>query len=149
MRDGKLHILVIDSQGGRIGAQLTEAAKRVAPAALVTAVGTNSIATSAMLRAGADAAATGENSVLVACRTADIIAGPVGIVIADAMLGEVTPAMAVAVGQSAAQKILLPVNRCNNVVVGVEPLSVTELIDRAAELLRAAVKGLDRSCEMR
>jgi dihydrodipicolinate reductase len=143
MRDGKMHILVIDGQGGRMGAQMVEMAKRTAPAALVTAVGTNSIATAAMLRAGADAAATGENAVIVTCRTADVIVGPIGIVIADAMLGEVTPAMAVAVGQSTAEKLLLPVNHCNNLVVGAAGMTFAELISQAATLLRAQVDRLD------
>ena len=147
MRDGTMHILVIDGQGGRMGAQLVEMAKRAAPAAQITAVGTNSSATMSMLRAGADAAATGENAVCVACRTADIIIGPIGIVIADAMLGEVTPRMAAAVGQSEARKLLLPVNRCNNTVVGVEALSVTELIDRTGELLCAVLKDLDKNSD--
>ena len=147
MRDGTMHILVIDGQGGRMGAQLVEMAKRAAPAAQITAVGTNSSATMSMLRAGADAAATGEHAVCVACRTADIIIGPIGIVIADAMLGEVTPRMAAAVGQSEARKLLLPVNRCNNTVVGVEELSVTELIDRTGELLCAVLKDLDKNSD--
>ena len=113
--------------------------ERVKAAALpceITAVGTNAIATAAMLKAGADQGATGENPVLVACRTADIIAGPIGILSADSLLGEITPAMAVAVGQSSAKKVLLPVNQCSNLVVGVPGLTVKELMDKAVELLR-------------
>ena len=103
-----IQILIIDAQGGGVGRQLVSAVRQALPDAAVTAVGTNSAATSAMLKAGPHRAATGENAVVVACRTADIIVGPLGIVIADAMLGEVTPAMAAAVGQSRAKRVLIP-----------------------------------------
>ena len=94
------------------------------------------MATAAMLRAGADQAATGENAVLVACRKADVIIGPIGIVIADSMLGEITPAMAAAVGKSPARRFLLPVNQCDNLVVGAADLSMADKVREAAELLR-------------
>jgi hypothetical protein len=100
------------------------------------AVGTNAIATAAMIKAGAKAGATGENPVLVACRTADVIVGPIGILAADSLMGEITPAMAVAVGQSSAKKLLLPVNHCNNIVAGVKDLPLSKLMDEAVELLR-------------
>ncbi len=126
-----MQILVIDAQGGGIGKQLISAIRSEFKAAEITAVGTNSFATQAMLKAGADVGATGENPVLVSCRTADLIIGPVGIVIADAMHGEITPAMAAAVGQSRAKKILIPVNQCDNIVVGVPDLSLRKMIDQA------------------
>ena len=94
-------ILVMDAQGGGIGKQVVTAVRTRFPDVTITAVGTNAAATTAMLRAGADEGATGENAAVVCCRRADVIIGPVGIVIADALLGEVTPRMAVAVGQSA------------------------------------------------
>ena len=100
-----MNILVIDAQGGGIGRQLVAAVKEALPQARLTAVGTNTLATSAMLKAGADAAATGENAVVVNCKKADVIVGPIGIVIADSLLGEVTPAMACAVAQSRAKRI--------------------------------------------
>lgn len=131
-----MRILIIDGQGGGLGRQLVTAVKENAPEAEVLAVGTNSTATGAMLRAGADQAATGENAVLVACRRADVIIGPIGIVIADSMLGEITPAMAAAVGQSQARRILLPVNQCDNLVVGAADLSMADKVREAAELLR-------------
>ena len=99
------------------------------------AVGTNSAATNAMLKAGADQAATGENSVVVASARADVIMGPVGIVIADSMLGEITPRMAVAVGQSSAKRILIPVNLCDNIVVGVSDASMGKNVQNAIEAL--------------
>lgn len=131
-----MNILIIDAQGGGIGKQLVAAIKQSIPGAVITAVGTNSAATSAMLKAGADHAATGENAVIVGCRKADIIVGPIGIVIADSLLGEVTPAMALAVGQSTVKRILIPVNLCNNIVVGVPELGVGRLIQNAVEEIR-------------
>ena len=121
-------ILVIDAQGSGIGKQLVTAIKQNIPAAYVIAVGTNTVATTAMLKAGADEAATGENSVIVGSRRADIIVGPIGIVIADSMLGEVTPKMALAVAQSSATRILIPFNHCDNMIVGVSDLNTGTLI---------------------
>ena len=86
-------VLVIDGQGGGLGRQLVAALAAGCPDAELTAVGTNSLAASAMLRAGASRAATGENAVVVNSRRADVIVGPIGIVIADSLLGEITPAM--------------------------------------------------------
>lgn len=134
-----MNILVIDSQGGGMGRQLVSAVKERLPRAHVTAVGTNSTATAAMLRAGADVAATGENAVVVGCRRADVIVGPIGIVIADSLYGEVTPAMAVAVGQSRARRILIPVNHCENIVAGVAEQSLGSLIESAL----THMKGLE------
>ena len=132
-----MKLVVIDGQSGRMGQVLIERVKAAALTCEIVAVGTNAIATSAMLKAGADAGATGENPVVVNCRDADVIAGPIGILAADSLLGEVTPAMAVAVGQSPARKLLLPVNHCNNVVVGTQSMTLSKLMDEAVELLRA------------
>ena len=129
-------ILIIDGQGGLLGKQLVEAIRKTVPDAEITAVGTNSIATSSMLKAGAHQGATGENTVLVAVRHADIIAGPVGMVIADSLLGEITPAMAAAVGSSDAVKLLLPVNKCSNVVIGAGGKSTSELIEEAVDRIQ-------------
>ena len=134
MTEGKrnndvMNILVIDAQGGGIGKQIVSALKKRYPEQYITAVGTNSLATSAMLKAGADVVATGENPVIVCSRRADVIIGPVGIVIADALLGEITAAMAAAVGQSPAKRILVPVNHCDNYIVGVTDLSMAKLIE--------------------
>ena len=131
-----MKILVIDAQGGGIGRRLVSAIKQERPAAEITAVGTNVAATSAMRKAGADQTATGENAVLVACRKVDVIVGPIGIVIADSMLGEITPAMAAAVGQSDAKRVLIPFNHCDNLIVGVPDLTMSTLLQSAVELLR-------------
>ena len=123
-------------QGGGIGRQLVAAIREELTDVCVTAVGTNSAATLAMLKAGADEAATGENAVVVACRRADIIAGPIGIVIADSLLGEVTPAMALAVEQSRARRILIPFNHCDNRIVGIEDFSTGALIRCAVDEIK-------------
>lgn len=135
--------MIIDGQGGRMGSLLTEKTKNAAiPGAQIYAIGTNSIATAAMLKAGADYGATGENPVLVNSRDADYIIGPLGIMAADSLLGEVTPAMAVAVGQSSAMKILLPVNKCNHHVVGVSSeYSMSELAEQAVRYLLDCIAG--------
>ena len=136
-----MKILVIDAQGGGIGEQLVSAIKENVPNAVVTAVGTNTAATAAMLKAGADNAATGENAVVVNSRRADVIVGPIGIVIADAMLGEITCRMANAVAQSDAKRILIPINHCDNIVVGVEDLNIGKLIQAVInELVQTAQK---------
>ena len=134
-------ILVIDAQGGGIGKQIISALKKSSPQQWITAVGTNNMATAAMLKAGADEAATGENAVIVCARRADLIIGPVGIVIADSMLGEITPRMAAAVGQSDAERLLIPVNHCSNYIVGVPDLSMGQLIEAVAREVRLRMEA--------
>jgi hypothetical protein len=126
-----MQIVIIDGQGGSLGKSLVEAIKKRFEHVQVLAIGTNSLATSAMLRSGADGIATGENPVVVAARNADLIVGPLGIITADALHGEITPTMAVAVAQSKAHKILLPISKCNVSVVGRQDLNLTEMIDLA------------------
>ena len=129
-------ILIIDGQGGGLGRQLVEKCMvSKAPEDTVIAVGTNAIATANMLKASPDEAATGENAIVVCARKADVICGPVGIVIADAMNGEVTPKAARAVGQSGARRILIPVNRCDTTIVGIRA-SMSELAEEAAILIK-------------
>ena len=135
-----MKVVVIDGQSGRMGQLFIERAVAAGLPCEFLAVGANAIATSAMLKAGAKAGATGENPVLVACRTADVIVGPIGILAADSLMGEITPAMAVAVGQSSARKLLLPVNHCNNIVAGTKDLPLSKLMDEAVELLRELCK---------
>ncbi len=132
-----MNILILDAQGGGIGRALVAAVRQSIPAAEITAVGANSAATAAMLKAGAHHAATGENAAIVGCRTADVIAGPIGIVIADSLYGEITPAIAAAVGQSRAKRVLIPVNQCGNLVVGVKDKTLAALVQEAVELIRS------------
>ena len=130
-----MEILVIDGQGGGMGRGLVAEVKKHFPEATVRAVGTNSVATENMRKAGADISATGENAVVVGARRADYILGPIGIVIADALYGEITPAMALAVGQSHAKRILPPVNHCDNMVAGVQDMPMGQMIQTAIEMI--------------
>ena len=138
-----MDILIIDGQGGNLGRQLTKRLKEALPQADVTAVGTNSTATESMLKGGADRAATGENAVVVNARRAQVITGPLGIVIADALLGEVTPAMARAVGSSDAVRVLIPMNRCDTLVAGVAEKPMGELMDDAVGKIVALLRKAD------
>ncbi len=135
-----MKILVIDGKGGKMGRRIVEELCAKYPTAEITAVGTNSTATENMLRGGAENAATGENPVRVATARADIIVGPVGIAIADSLFGEVTPAMALSVAQSDAVRILLPVNRCDSIIVGTEDIPSNELIDKMIKAVDDAVR---------
>lgn len=125
-----MKIVVIDGQGGSIGRAIVEKLVAKGLGDRLTCIGTNSTATAHMLKGGARQGATGENPVKVACRDADYIVGPIGIVMADSMLGEITPEMANAVGASPAHKILIPVNKCVT-VAGVMDMSLNEYIDKA------------------
>ena len=126
-----MKILVIDGQGGKLGSQivgllnnkLVDLNKDIE----LIAIGTNALATETMLKAKPDVVATGENPVVVCAKDADVIIGPIGIVIADSLYGEITPKMAVAVGQSKAKKLLIPINKCNNVIVGINDNSMKEV----------------------
>ena len=136
-----MNILIIDGQGGQLGSQIIKAVISRYPEIDLTAVGTNAAATTAMVKAGAKKAATGENPIIVACRRADVIIGPIGIVIADALLGEITPDAAKAVGQSDAVRILIPINKCENLVAGVANLTLTSLIEDALAKLERIINN--------
>lgn len=133
------NVVIIDGQGGRLGSLLAEAIVKEKIECNLVAVGTNSIATATMLKAGAAQGATGENPVIVNARKADVIIGPIGIIAADSLLGEITPAMAVAIGQSSAMKLLLPVSHCNNQVIGVMNQSMSEMVRSTVERLKELV----------
>lgn len=136
-----MNITVIDGQGGHIGAQLVKEITSRFAGHTVTAIGTNAVAAATMLKAGAHRAASGENPVVVACRRADVIIGPIGIVIADSLYGEVTPEMALAVGQASAVRILIPVNKCDNLIAGFDDVKVNVLIDDVIHKLEGLLKG--------
>ena len=135
-----MNILIVDGQGGQLGAQIIKSICSNFQNVNLTAVGTNAIATTAMLKAGAKNAATGENPVIVACRKADVIIGPVGIVIADSLMGEITDKMAVAVARADAVRILIPINKCDNLIAGVPNLNAGALIEDAISKLQSIVK---------
>lgn len=134
-----MKITIIDGQGGRIGKSIIEQIKKKHSDLELYAIGTNSIATSAMLKAGADNGATGENAVIVNAADSDIIVGPIGIVFANALLGEITPAIATAVSASKAFKILIPVNRCNHYVAGCEEAPMGDYIRIAVEKIESMI----------
>ena len=136
-----MNILIIDGQGGQLGAQLVKSISSHFPEVNLTAIGTNAVATSAMLKAGVKNAATGENPVVVACRKADVIIGPVGIVIADSLMGEITDKMAVAIARADAVRILIPVNKCDNLIAGVPDLNTGALIEDAISKLRSFIRN--------
>lgn len=139
MRHNMKKITIIDGQGGKIGKTIIEQLKKMMPEQELYVIGTNALATAAMLKAGADYGATGENPCVVNAEDSDIIIGPIGIVIANALLGEITPKIATAVGASKAYKILIPMNKCNHYVVGCGDNGLAENIrivcDKVNELL--------------
>ena len=123
-----MKIVVIDGQGGNIGRRIVEEIKAKKIGCEILAIGTNSTATALMMKGGADVGATGENPVVLASRDADVIRGPIGIILADSMYGVITPRMAEAIGASRARKILIPINKCV-VVAGVdETMSISDYI---------------------
>jgi len=129
-----MKILVIDGQGGKLGAQIITILKEKNNKSIeIIGIGTNAIASEAFLKAKADVVATGENPVIVCSRDADVIIGPIGIVIADSLYGEITPKMALAVSQSKATKLLIPINKCNNIVVGITDNSMKNIFCQISE----------------
>lgn len=139
-----MKIVVIDGQGGRLGRLLVERVKARLPQAQICALGTNTVATAAMLKAGADLGATGENPVIRGVMDADCVLGPIGIIVANAILGEVTPAMAEAVGSCRAKKFLVPMNSCGVMVAGVEDLSLPNYVEQAVEALALEMEKCHR-----
>jgi len=136
-----MKIVIMDAQGGGIGRMLTEGLRKALPDQQLIAVGTNALATAAMLRAGADQGATGENAIRVCAAQADLILAPIGMVLCDAMLGEVTAAMATAVGASPAHKILIPISRCQTTIAGLPQLTLNEAVSAAVDAAVKRVRG--------
>ena len=133
-----MKIAIIDGQGGGVGRALVAALReRIGSSSphTIIALGTNALATQAMLRAGADEGATGENAIAVNAPHADVIAGPIGIVLANALLGELTPRMAEAISASPAQKVLVPMERCQAHVVGTSPQPLGALVEQAVDYI--------------
>ena len=136
-----MNVLVIDGQGGGLGRQFILALRALCPGADITAVGTNALATGALLRAGVHQGASGENAVIYNAGRADLILGPIGIIVANGICGEVSPAMAAAVSGADANKILIPSNRCSVRIPGADDLKLDELLRQAVDM---AVRELAR-----
>ena len=128
-----MKLLVIDGQGGGVGKALVEALKKRLPEQSILALGTNAMATAGMLKAGADLGATGESAIVYNCRDADLILGPIGIVLAYSMLGEVSPAIAQAVGESRAARILIPIGKCRTRIAGLGEITLASAIESAVD----------------
>ncbi len=130
-----MRLLVVDGMGGGVGKAIVSHMRERGFSGEITAVGTNSAATNAMLRAGADAAATGADAVVYHCARTDLIVGPLGIAFAHSMHGEISPRIALAITGSDAKKILLPVSKCNATVVGTKDAPLGRLLEEMAELI--------------
>jgi hypothetical protein len=127
-------ICVVDGQGGRIGgAIITKLKERFKESIEIIALGTNSTATENMMKARANKGASGENAIVVTVRKADVIVGTLNIVMANSMLGELTPRMAQAIVESPAAKILLPVTQENVTVLGKADLSIPQMVGLLVE----------------
>lgn len=134
-----MRIAVIDGQGGGVGKLVVEKLRAVSETFKIVALGTNALATAQMLKAGAHEGATGENAIVYNAGRVDWIIGPFGIVMANAMLGELSPAMAKAVGESAARKILIPINKCATTIIGVKDQPMVAYVDEAVAYLLSQI----------
>ena len=130
-----MRIAVIDGQGGGVGKMVVEKLRAASEDYKIIALGTNALATAQMIKAGAHEGATGENAIVFNAGRVDWIIGPFGIVMANAMLGELSPAMAKAIGESSARKLLIPINKCATTIVGVKEQPMAALVEEAVATL--------------
>jgi hypothetical protein len=132
-----VHIVVVDGHGGGIGAAVVKGIRSsLGETVRIDALGTNSIATSRMMKAGANRGATGENAIVRSSSTADVIIGSVGILMANAMMGEMTEKMAAAISSSSARKILIPLTQERVTIVGVSDEPLPHLVEQAVKTIK-------------
>ena len=134
-----MKIMIMDGQGGGVGKNIAERLKEHGLAGAIIVVGTNAVATSNMMRAGIAVGATGENAVIYNAARAEIIVGPIGIIVPNAMYGEITPRMTTAVGESDARKILIPVQNAHIYIAGMEPKNLSECVNAAVTEILASL----------
>ncbi|MEN8907513.1 MAG: DUF3842 family protein [Clostridiales bacterium] len=138
-----MKIAVVDGQGGGIGKIIVEKLRiAFGDTIKIIALGTNALAVSLMIKAGADEGASGENAIIYSASKVNIIMGPIGIIVANSMLGELTPKMSSAISESNADKILIPVNKCNLHIANVKDDNISSHIENAIELIEK-IAGAD------
>lgn len=137
-----MRIAVIDGQGGGMGKVIVEKLRNQFGESIeILAFGTNALAAALMMKAGANEAASGENAIVFSSSKVDVIMGQIGIIAANSMLGELTPQMAKAIAESPARKILIPKNRCNIQIAGVNSEPLPHQIDSAIEIIKKIIRG--------
>ena len=137
-----LIIAVIDGMGGGIGAQIVSQLREELPLEVeILALGANAVATQKMMQAHANRGASGENAIRVSVGEADVILAPIGVVVPNSMMGEITPAIAEAVASAPGRKLLLPINQPHFEIVGIEWKALTKQISAAIEIIRQALES--------
>lgn len=135
-----MRIAVIDGQGGGIGKAIVDKLRKELPEYIeIVALGTNATATAIMLKAGANEGASGENAIIYNASKVDIIVGALGIIVANSMMGELTPAVARAIAESPARKMLIPLNRCGIEVAGVKSEPLPHYIESIAAVIKKSL----------
>ena len=137
----KQRVVIIDGMGGGIGIQFISKIRELHDEELeIIALGTNAVATERMIKAGAHRGASGENAIKVSVSLGDFILGPIGIVIGNSLMGEISPVMAEAILAAPGEKILLPLQQDHFRLVGMESLPFTKIIDKAMDLLKERLR---------